>query len=403
MRTTAFLKRGNRTILILIVVIAPLVCVAFPGYGYAPIAHHPAPALTPTATPQPTVTPYPPVGWLETSDDAARLVWFYKPPEEENGLEQVAEDFDAFILTKVDEPERDELRSMGEYPPILQYLLFNSIQDPGGCDVQPFRNQVADQIGDFCRISVEHPDWFLLDEDGRRISDGRNVWMDPGNPEWRAFWLERARRSQERLGWYGVFLDNVEAGLAEFNAAGHHPARYPDDASYQAAVESFLGYLSTNYFLPQRRPMVANIISLADEAVWFRYLRYLDGAMEEAFAVDWRTGYLKPDTWEQEMRRMERSQAMGKSLVLVAQGERQDLERQQFAYASYLLINNGTAAFRYNHHSSYNQIWWYDNYGLDLGAALGERYRQGDLWRRDFARGFVTVDPVERTASITAK
>ncbi|MBU0510741.1 MAG: putative glycoside hydrolase family 15 protein [Chloroflexi bacterium] len=332
---------------------------------------------------------------------AVRLAWFYKPPVDGN-LASVAENFDTIILTSNDENERDELQQRGLDTPILQYLSFDAIQDPGSCDAQPYQNQVANQIGDFCRISEQHPDWFLLDMHGERMSNGSgSVMMDPGNQEWRAFWLERAIQSQEHLGWDGVFLDNVEASLSKRARRGQLPAAYLTNASYQTAVLRFLQYIYINYFQPQQRPLMANIIALENEGIWFDYLQFLDGVMDEGWAVDWEDGYRSSGSWEADLVRAEETQGLGKTILLVSQGNYSDIQRQEFTFASYLLITYGRAAFRYTHADHYNEIWLYPAYDLDLGEPLGGRYIDGNLWRRDFTNGTVTVDPLNHTATIS--
>jgi hypothetical protein len=339
----------------------------------------------------------------DASSSLVRLAWFYKPPTDAE-LDLLQERFDTFILTKQDEPARDWLRARGQEGPFLQYLRFEAIHDPGSCARQPWRNQVADQPGDFCRLVADHPDWFLLDGYGKRIVEytqgERFVLMDPGHPGWRAFWLERARASQEQLSWDGVFLDNVEASLFKHRRAGRTLAAYPDEAGYQAAIDGFLRFLYTGYFQPEARPLWANIIALDESEVWFKYLESLDGAMDEGWAVDWSDGYLSRARWEEHLDRVEQTQALGKEVVLVAQGARGDLERQTFAFASYLLVSDGGASFRYSHKTAYHQPWLYNNYNLELGIPRGTRYESNGLWQRDFERGTVIVDPGKGTARI---
>lgn len=347
----------------------------------------------------------------EVGQETIQLAWFYRPPDrlaenEEVGLESLLHNFETFILTKNDEPLRDQLREQGVDAPFLQYLALDVIIDPGSCTRQPWRNQVADQPGDFCYISEHHPDWFLLTQDGERmyndLTDGaRSVMMDPGHPGWRAFWLERARLSQETLGWDGVFLDNVEAMLTKRKRRGKLPADYPTDASYQAAIEGFLAYLYSDYFKPEGRPLYANVIEVDEPEVWFRYLRYLDGGMIEGWAVDWADHYLTPSVWEEHLRRAEQTQQQGKHVILVAQGKQEDERRQTFAYASYLLITNGLASFRYTNSEEYDEPWLYDNYQLELGEPLGPRYLEGyGVWKRDFSNGSVQVDFLSHSATI---
>jgi len=345
-----------------------------------------------SATPAPTATPY------VFSGELTQLIWFYKPPD--NGdLATVAENFDAFILTHKDESERDELESLGVTVPILQYLRFDGIMDPGSCDTTPWGNQVAYKKGEFCQISEEHPDWFLLDQNGERIYDSEGfAFMDPGNQEWRQFFLNRAIYFQENLGWEGVFLDNVEASLDKHE--GKTLQQYPTLASYQDAVEGFLAYLSQSHFQPQGIPLYANIIELNEHDVWFRYLNYLDGAMVEAWAVGWRNDYRWPDRWNEHLDLAERTQALGKEIILISQGYPEKTNRQRFAFASYLLISEGNAYFRYSLADNHQQIWLYPNYELDLGVPLGPRYQDGNEWKRDFSNGTVSLNPAKHTATI---
>ncbi len=339
-----------------------------------------------------------PSSYTPGSNYSVGFAWFYKPPKDELLL-LLPKYFDFFILTHKDEEERDVLRSMGVSAPISNYLLFTEIHNPGDCETIPRGNQVAYLPGDFCRISNEHPDWFLLDVFGNRIEEDGYYNMDPGNPGYQAFWLERAIQMQEQYGWQGVFIDNVEASLSKYLQAGSLPAKYPTDESFQAAAEDFLRYLHDS----KLSPVYANIISIRDEDVWLRYLEYLDGAMLENFAVDWLGGELSSSEWVSEMNMLIKSQNMNKKLILVAQGDQDDLARQRFAYASYLLVNDGLAYFRYSHHSAYREIWLYDNYDLDLGVPLGDMYYQNGSWLRNFEFGTVSVNLATQDAVITLK
>lgn len=351
-------------------------------------------------------TPIAPTASLESevaSDhtfEDIQLAWFYKPPEKES-LPVLAENYDIFVLTHKDEGQRDQLKSLGVESPIYVYLQLVEIRDPGSCTEGPQGNQVAYEPGDFCEISEKHPDWFLLDQDGQRIVTGNNTYyMDAGNPEYRAFWLERAKALQEEYDWDGVFIDNVEVSLNKLESMEITPAKYPNDASYQVAIEGFLKYLYENYFEPNKQPVLANIISVDDWEVWLRYLQYLDGAMIEAFAVDWSNGYRSPTDWKEQMTAAEQALAQGKTLILVSQSGVARPKHQLFSLASYLLVANKNAYFRYADSDNYREISIYENYSLDLGAPLGPRYKDGTFWRRDFTNGTVLIDPKTNSAEI---
>ncbi len=366
---------------------------------------HGLPAATPTAqatipqnslsvTSLPGTTPVPqPTG-------VARLAWFYKPPDPTE-VDLVVKKAGFYILTHKDETELGELRAKGVTAPVAQYLLAFLINDPGNCDEDPNGNQVAYKAGDFCQISQKHPDWFLLDGNGNRIATSNNSYhMDPGSEGFRAFWLERARELQETYGWDNIFLDNVEASREKMVADNGTLAKYPDDASYQKAVEGFLAYIRQNYFEPRNKKIYANIVSVDEDNVWKNYLQYVDGVMVESFATDWSDGYRSRDEWDQQMQLVEEALAEQKTMILVAQGKQEDNGLENFSFASYLLLANGNAFFRYTNTDSYRELWLYENYDYDLGMPQGERYKYKDGWRRDFTNGYVIVRPKSHKAEI---
>jgi len=330
------------------------------------------------------------------------IAHFFKPPNMDAAT--ASKTFGTIILTNGDYNYRDQLTANGFSSAVPEYFRSDSIQDPGSCTAEPVNNQVAYNPGDFCSISQAHPDWFLLDQYGQRItvtSGGQYYRMDPANPGWRDFFLTRVIESQNQHGWSGLFLDNVEGGLGKFY--GPQPAKYLDNATYQGAIAGFLQYLYANYSQKYGRPIIGNIVARADDQVWFTYLQYLDGAMQERFAIDWlETSYLSTNQWTQDMAFFEKTQAIGKYAILVSPGYQNDLNRENFAFASYLLISNGKAAFRYSTSPAYRDVWLYDNYKLNLGTPVGPRYQSGTSWHRDFTRGNVVVDPVHHTAVISA-
>ena len=335
-----------------------------------------------------------------------RLAWFTNIPREDDML-RVVEWFDLYIFHQGNDSDRDLMVALGARGPILQYILFESIQALDSCTAKPKVNQVAYLPGDYCMISEQHPNWFLLDTEGQRIlvEDGDTdlYLMDPGNPGWRSFFLDRVKKIQAEPNWDGVFLDNVPVTLAFREQSGHLPAAYPDDTSYQAAVQGFLKYLYENYFQPNEKLVFANLVSRKDDAVWVSQLNYLDGAMHEGWAIDWPDGYRPVDTWEKQMALAEQTQKIGKPIVMVSQGNQEDRALQNFAFASYLLINHGNAFFRYANSDNYADVWLYENYTYDLGEPLGPRYQDGRAWRRDFTKGNVLVNPETHQVEINMK
>jgi hypothetical protein len=337
-------------------------------------------------------------------DRTINLAFFYKPPSNSDAAALTR--FGSIVLTAGDEKFRDQILAKGYDATITQYYRAEAIQDPGNCKAEPWKNQIAYKTGDFCNISKNRPDWFLLDTKGRRIriQGGDYYRMDPGNAEWRKFFVNRLIEINQQRGWSGVFLDNLEAGLNQIERDGVRAAKYKNTAAYRLAVKGFVDYLYTHYAKKYNRPIMANIIarSPGDEKIWYLYMGSLHGAMQERWAVDWdHRDYLSAGDWNHDMALAEKTQKDGKFIILVAPGGKSDTNRQKFAFASYLLISNGKAAFRYSNASIYREIWMYDNYKLQLGSPLGPRYKTGSSWRRDFQKGYVIVDPVKHTATIS--
>jgi hypothetical protein len=335
-----------------------------------------------------------------------RLAWFTNIPREDD-MFRVVEWFDLYIFHQGNEKDRELMVALGARGPILQYILFESIQAVDSCTEKPKLNQAAYLPGDFCMISEQHPDWFLLDDEGQKIvvqdQDTNLYLMDPGNRGWRSFFLERIKKNQAEPNWDGVFLDNVPVTLAFREKSGQLLSAYPDDTSYQAAVQGFLKYLYESYFQPNQKLVFANLVSRKDDAVWVSQLDYLDGAMHEGWAIDWPDGYRSVDIWQKQLALAEQTQEMGKSIVMVSQGTQDNKALQSFAFASYLLINQGNAFFRYANSDNYADVWLYENYTYDLGEPMGSRYQDGQAWRRDFTKGNVLVNPETHQVEINMK
>jgi len=345
-----------------------------------------------------------------------QLFWFPNAPTDHSTYQILAKHFNFFIFTQDEEAARNEIEALGGNGTFLQYVLFNAIkdEDKSTCFEIPYQARADNQPGDFCMIRDQHPDWLLRSNDGNPIlTDFGGVLMDPANKGWREFWLERIKINQDQNGWDGVLLDNVEAGASYVSrfSSNKLPESF-SEAKYTKAIEEFLKYLYGNYFHPERRQLYANIIGLHDQDVVLNYLNYLDGILLENFAVGWEDNYLDQGTWEEQLLLAEQTQHRGKKILLASQGKQYDLKHQEFALASYLLINQGDAFFRYTYAGkstinpdlpAYGELWMYKNYLLNLGQPLGQAYRQGNLWRRDFEFGHVIVDPISHLTEFTGK
>jgi hypothetical protein len=171
-------------------------------------------------------------------------------------------------------------------------------------------------------------------------------------------------------------------------------------AGYLEAVKAELG----------ATPLWANLTNDTDTTDdWEAYLPHLDGIMNEYFVARWDGIYARPAVWEQQLRQVELVLGQGKQYLIASQGGRDDVDRMRFALASYLLVAGAGATFRYADNTggeatspNYYQLWRYPEYDARLGPPTSARYHVGSAWRRDFACGYVTADPVSHIGTIVA-
>jgi hypothetical protein len=116
--------------------------------------------------------------------------------------------------------------------------------------------------------------------------------------------------------------------------------------------------------------------------------------MREDFAASWNNGYMDASAIAGVWATVDRTADAGKSVILVAQGARNDLQRMRFSYAAYLMVAGPSVSFRYSRDSAgYRELWRYPEYALALGPPVrSRRLVGGSTWRRDFASGVALVN-----------
>jgi hypothetical protein len=359
-----------------------------------------------------------------------RIAAFYRPLAEGPSPSELVPQLGIAILTRTDEAYRDALREAQFEGPILQYLLLNQTSGPPAltdasspCRPYPtYPNNPSGIAGDFCTALHGDEQNFLHNGRGERLystqswtTDGQTIrvylyLMNPAASSWRAYVAHRARAEIEALGYSGIFLDNVDLSLyrgrqQQANSDGI-VAEYAADGQYREAVAGLLGAVRKEV---GPRPVWANLTNGNDLPTdWDAYLAHLDGIMHEAFVAGWDGDLADPERWETQVQQAEAALDRGKGLVTVSQGPRDDAARMRFALATYLLVAQDRASFRYADGSGgedtspdYFKLWDYAEYTLALGPPVGNRHRDGGVWRRDFGCGTVTVDVERQRGTIT--
>ena len=354
--------RLNRLLGLLVVLMLAGCAVAEPLNGLLPVT-----ALEPEAPAVPEQPGLERVGQAVDKDplSTVQLGYHYKPTQDGTSAATLARQAAFIVLTKNDESFRDELRAAGYQGKILQYILANEVDGPApgaDCDnaFEPWQNQALNRPGEFCSVADPTEDWFLHNGDGERLyaryQDRYYYRINPASPGWRAFYLARLKshlygdEANAPLGYDGFFFDNVELGSRtsqdELRNSDGRIREFEDEAEFRAAWRGWLEYMRDG--LGPGVPLWGNMVAgrhKSDE--WNEYLPFLDGGMNESFA----TGY-RGLTREQQTNDLEQAEyvlGQGKGFYAIGQGDQDDLQKQQFALASFLLITQPDQPFYFRY------------------------------------------------------
>jgi hypothetical protein len=283
------------------------------------------------------------------------------------------------------------------------------------CDstFDPYSYTFTWDVGDFCRFVQTNDGWLLHRNDGARLyrNDGHG-WQYAGNPGsmgYRQFSVDRTRQAlvgdatHRPLGFDGVFLDDIggwrNPALGNMDNANHTILEYGTDAPWQSALAGYLDALRVETTRDGKR-LAANLEGGASASP---YLDHVDDYLVENFAASWDTSYSTQAEIEASWPRIERDDAAGRNVILVGQGNsRTDVARMRFALAAYLMVAAPHVTFRFQNAAGYRAFWDYPEFTMPIGAPTSMRYRvSSSVWRRDFQRGYVTVDLVAHVGTMT--
>jgi putative glycosyl hydrolase-like family 15 (GHL15) protein len=257
----------------------------------------------------------------------------------------------------------------------------------------------------YCYTQKNHPEWFLLDRNGKRLEYAGYAghWqMDVGNPAYQNAWANNVVASSTAAGFDGVFMDN-----ALFPCDAYHdgvcPAKYPTNAAIQTAYVSMLAN-TRNTFTAAGLTTVANLSNARLHAgVWDAYTQHLDGGFDEWWLTFDDTNLLSeyPEGWSRQVAEIATNEARGK-ITWVQPHFTAGADRPfRYALASYLMASrNGAAIAEIGQTDGYGDASpWHPEYAWDLGAPAGPYRSVGtNIFRRDFACGMALVN-ANRTES----
>jgi hypothetical protein len=251
---------------------------------------------------------------------------------------------------------------------------------------------------------TNHPEWFLLDTQGRRVESAYfpGLWlMDVGNAAYQQAWLENVARELRARGWDGVMLDDTNYS-ADWHLAGRKLARYTD-AGYRAATRSFLARVGPP-LMGEEFLVLPNVYTAwpSGHDVWRDWLQFTSGAVQEYWTKwgDDRSMHFTGADWSYRREFLRITQEAGKIYLGITYAPADDVRSMRYARANFLLDWDGGPSALVFEPSPGGRDPYSREWTIDLGTPLGPAYRVDGVWRRNFTEGIVLVNPSTAAATI---
>lgn len=259
----------------------------------------------------------------------------------------------------------------------------------------------------YAAADAAHPEWFLLDQRGRRVEwagyDG-HWWMDVGSEAYAAAWHASVQAEVKANGWDGVMIDNAIVDPSVYLPGGADLATYPTAESYQEATGRFLERVA-----PALRQSGASVVVNLGGAtppadLYRRWVTAAGGVMREHFArggSDGKGELVAGDDWARQLEQQEAAAAAGARYLAVSYSAPSDKTFLQYARASFLLGWDGDATSALLVASpDPDTDPWSGTWTADVGRPEEPCREVGGAWVRRFTNGVVAVNPTPRVVEV---
>jgi hypothetical protein len=219
-----------------------------------------------------------------------------------------------------------------------------------------------------------------------------------GNPQFRQWWIQRARRDLEE-GYRGIYIDDVNLDWRVGDGDGRWVQPRDPRTGRAMRLEDWRRYMAE--FLERVRLALPHA-EIAQNVIWYAGgpARDQDSYVRRALAM---ADYVVLERGVNDggltkgngrfglgsfLAYVDRRHAHGTPVVFDA--NRTDAPGREYGLAGYFLISSGRDGTG-NPAGSTPDAWW-SGYDVDLGRPLGRRYVWHGLLRRDFTRGLVLLN-----------
>jgi hypothetical protein len=299
----------------------------------------------------------------------------------------------------------DRIKAIKAANPNVKVLVYKDMASTPDYDCHRGRDDDLLPSGmGYCWTLANHPDWFTVDQAGRRIewdTWGGNWQMDVGLPEYQDRWAANVLSDLRRYGWDGVVVDDAnvdQSGLI----GGAKMREYPTQPSYEAATRSFLARVGPR-LIQAGFLVIPNIQAdpvRADAKLWADWIQFTSGGTRE-YWMKWgagRDGQYGAGGWADLQAVFDIVQHAGKIFLTTTVAPADDVRSMRWGRASFLVgWNGGPSAFIFDPNAPIDP--WSSEWTVDVGRPVAARVRVGaSVWRRDYTGGAALVNTSENAS-----
>lgn len=248
---------------------------------------------------------------------------------------------------------------------------------------------------------INEENWWLRDERGVVV----NPWLRTGavnitQTKWQDYNLSYLTKHYRLNQWDGMFWDLVDSESSKYSTYALDVNA--DGVTESTALSNQLWQQGMSQFLKKSRASHGDKISVINGNSLPTYQSNINGRMFEHFPTPWEADGSWSASMKQYLTRLPRLNVKPNVYIINAMFDNQasaDIYQQmRFALASTLL---GDGYFSFDHGAmSHSQLWWFDEYDLDLGLPLQRALNttastlkvELGLWQREFQHGLVLVN-----------
>jgi hypothetical protein len=264
--------------------------------------------------------------------------------------------------------------------------------------------------------NLQNKDWFIKNTNGEKIRNTDWNWypFDLSKStnlrnEMADYWVDRVKQEVAATDSDGVFADSFGLVFGPWNVSGI--PNFAFDSSWNIDITAAKSWLASALVPYSQRiwaslkaegiyyiPNCAQLITSWDTVENYTYS---DGCMIEGF-VGFHESIDNVNDWKLEMNNILALGQKGKITIAQTSVQKTDLNRRSFVLGSYLMSKGEKS---YLNMVDSGGLEWFPEYDLDLGAyttfpSTVDSLQNGNIFRRNFAKGFVLVNPTAQSQGV---